>query len=559
MILLMAASGLVEGIGILSLMPLLQFAGNPEGLAMSKAGKLLAPLLGIVGLKPSIGALLFIIVISIVLKSVFLWLAMKQVGYTVAHVAMDLRLTLLRALMEAKWRYFGSQPHGQFVNAISTETQQASNAYREACGLMAAGLQVMAYIVISMLVSWQTTVLALGAGSAVVYALRSLISASRAAGRRQVVLRNSLSARLIDALQGIKAVKAMARENDFLPLMEHEIERLNRQQQLQVRAMETMKLFQEPVVAVVLGIGLFYLLLFRDEPLHTVLLMAFIFHRLITNINKMQLAYQTMVQGEASFWSVQERIEETTQQKEEITATGITVSLQDSIVLDNVSFAYGEKQILRNISITIPHGRFVALIGPSGAGKTTIIDLIVGLHQPASGRVLVDGISLNDLDLREWRQRIGYVPQEMLLFNDTILQNLTFGDPSISVDIVEDALKASGAWDFVAERPDGLNAVVGNLGVNLSGGQRQRLAIARALIRQPALLVLDEVTAALDPVTEAAICDTLRSLQGRMTIVAISHQQAIRDAADFFYHLEDGTVKSFAARDQSMATIGQQP
>jgi ATP-binding cassette, subfamily C, bacterial len=555
MIVLMALSGMLEGVGVISLMPLLQHAGDPAGLQASRAGQILAPVLGIVGLTPSLGALLTIIVVSIVLKSVLLWLAMKQVGYTVSLVAMDLRLAMLRGLLEAKWRYFGSQPPGMFANAIASETQQASNAYREACGLIAAGLQVAVYVVISIMVSWSTTLLALVAGTLVVMVLRNLIEASRAAARHQVELRQSLSGRIVDVLQSIKAVKAMAREQAFLPLMEKEIEGLNRHQQYQVRAMETMKLFQEPIIAIFLGVGLFYLLEIRSEPLAGVLVMAFIFHRLLANVNRMQHAFQVMVQGEASFWSVQQRIRDATAEREEFVASGAHTSLRESIRLDHVDFAYGEKPVLRDVSMRIPAGRFVALIGPSGAGKTTIIDLIVGLHQPTSGRIAVDGVDLREMKLSTWRQSIGYVPQEMLLFNDTILHNLTLNDASITEAEVEAALRAAGAWDFVSERPEGLQAMVGNLGINLSGGQRQRLAIARALVRQPTLLVLDEVTAALDPVTEAAICDTLRSLQGRITIIAISHQQAIRDAADFAYHLEGGTIRQVPVEPQVASNL----
>ena len=146
---------------------------------------------------------------------------------------------------------------------------------------------------------------------------------------------------------------------------------------------------------------------------------------------------------------------------------------------------------------------------------------------------------LSEIDPISWRQRIGYVPQDLLLFHDSILRNVSLGDESIERGQVEQALKDAGAWDFVSSLPDGMDQLVGERGSLLSGGQRQRIAIARALVGGPRLLVLDEATTALDPVTEAAICQTLASLKGRVTILSISHQHAMRRVADVAYELEN--------------------
>lgn len=545
MVALLIISGLVEGVGILSLVPLLHIASGGGGqFGGSGASQAMSRIFGVVGLEPTIGPLLLVIVVCIVFKSIFVWLAMKQVGYTVARVGKDIRLALIRALLRAQWRYFGSQPPGRYANAIGAETNQASNAYREACAIIAAVLQTVAYVIIAVTISWQTTIAAIVTGLSIVFLLKRFIARSRRASRQQMTLRNSLASRLVDALQGIKAIKAMAREDDFLPMLEAETHKLNRAQQRQVNASETMKLFQEPVLAVALGIGLFVLLGVRGQPLSEVLVMALIFHRLITQFNRAQLGYQQMVTGEASFWSVRRQTEAAEAEREDLATSGAPVSVKREIRLENVHFGYGEREVLRGVSLSIPVGRFVALVGPSGAGKTTAIDLIVGLHRPQQGEVYIDDTPLAEVNLRAWRQSIGYVPQEMLLFNDTILHNITLGDPDISRSDVEWALRAAGAWDFIAERAEGLDTEVGNLGVKISGGQRQRLAIARALVRRPGVLVLDEVTTALDPITERAICQTLRSLSGDVTIVAISHQPAIREAADVSYRLENGVIAS---------------
>jgi ATP-binding cassette subfamily C protein len=185
----------------------------------------------------------------------------------------------------------------------------------------------------------------------------------------------------------------------------------------------------------------------------------------------------------------------------------------------------------------------VAIHGESGSGKTTLADLIVGLHRPEEGRVLVDGRPLEELNLPSWRRAIGYVPQEMLLFTESVFLNVTLGDPTFSEKDAEDALRLAGAWDFVQEKADGLHHPMGHSGALLSGGQRQRIALARALVGRPALLILDEVTTALDPQTELEICDTLRTLAGKVTILSISHQTAMREAADQVILMKDGRLE----------------
>jgi len=172
------------------------------------------------------------------------------------------------------------------------------------------------------------------------------------------------------------------------------------------------------------------------------------------------------------------------------------------------------------------------------------------------GRVLVDGISLSEFELHEWRQMIGYVPQETLLLHDSVLHNVTLGDPDLGEEETEEALRAAGAWDFVAKLPEGMHTLAGERGGKLSGGQRQRLCIARALVRQPRLLILDEATSALDPESEAAICDTLDSLRGSITILAISHQAGLGRIADRVVHLRNGVIEEGAGERIVSDTAG---
>jgi len=242
--------------------------------------------------------------------------------------------------------------------------------------------------------------------------------------------------------------------------------------------------------------------------------------------------------GESAFWSLQQSLEAAESERERSRGTIQPTALQEGVRLEAVDFSYGEKDVLRDLSLTVPVGKLVALVGPSGAGKTTIADLIIGLHRPQKGEIYIDRIPMRDLDLVAWRQMIGYVPQEMFLFHDSVYRNVALGDPLVSRADVEAALVKAGAWDFVSQLREGMDTVIGEAGAKLSGGQRQRVAIARALVRKPTLLVLDEVTTALDPRTEAAVSETLSRLRETVTIVTISHQPALVDVADIVYRIE---------------------
>lgn len=541
------SAGIVQGIGLTAMLPLLQKAinlSNPEPVASaagSDIGNFINSALLSVSITPTIGSLLIVILIGTILKSLLILLADRKVGYTVAHVATDLRLSLLRALLATRWGYFLDQQVGSMANAAGTEVMRSARAYLQATNTIALMIQTFAYFLVALLVSWKITLLYMMGGALIVLFLSSLVNKAKRAGRKQTRLLQSLLAHLSDSLQSLKAFKSMGRENLTSELLSTNTLKLNKVLRKQVLTKAIMRGIQEPLMTLMVIVGLYVMLVPLHMDLPKGILLIFLMSRMLKQSGKVQRMYQDMVISESAYWSLQKKIV-TAQKQQEPTGGERKATLDQGILVDQVCFGYTEKEILTNVSLELPCGTFTSLVGPSGAGKTTLVDLITGLFEPTQGRILIDGIPLQELDLRSWRHMIGYVPQDTILLHDTIFTNVTLGEPSRTIENVESALRAAGAWNFVLGMTDGVQTVVGERGAKLSGGQRQRIAIARALIHQPKLLILDEATSALDPETETAICQTLKGLRGQLTLLAISHQTALVEVSDRVFQVSGGTI-----------------
>jgi ATP-binding cassette subfamily C protein len=529
MLLCLLLAAVMEGIGISSMLPLLSMATGSQDEPHAAPSGYEAYVQGALSrfdLEPTLGTMVVLVIGAIWLKGLLMLLAKRQVGYTVAHVATDLRLALLRALLDTRWSYYTKQPAGGIANAMATEAQRASLAYQHAALIVSYGIEVMLYTGIALAVAWQATLAAALGALFTVGVLSALVRMGERAGRKQTVILQSLLGRLTDALQAVKLLKATGREDTIGPLLAEDTRRLKRQLRRRVLSREAMRALQEPILVTLLGVGAFVALSVLGMALSSVIVLTLVFVRALTRINSMQVSM----------------IERAEAEREPAGGTRAP-TLSRGVVLRDVRLAYEGRAyegrpIFDGLSLDLPVGQITAILGPSGTGKTTITDLVSGLVQPDAGDVLVDDVPLPELDVRRWRERIGYVPQEMLLLHDSVRINVTFGDAEVSDAQVESALRDAGAWDFVSQLPGGLDASVGERGALLSGGQRQRIAIARALVHRPSLLILDEATAALDAEAEAAVWATVEGLRGRTTILAISHQPALAEVADCIYRIE---------------------
>ncbi|MCB1704325.1 MAG: ABC transporter ATP-binding protein [Halioglobus sp.] len=551
MMLALLLSGIAEGVGVSALLPLLNIALGPEATSaipgaavegQSEFEKSILSVLDYVGITPTLGSMLAILLGGVAFKSLFLLLAQRQVGYTAAQVSTDLRLKLLRAVLRSKWEYFLHQPVGRLTNAMASEAQRSATAFVNGTTALTFLIPGIIYAGVAFALSWRASLVAIVAGAVVIGLSHFLVNITRKAANKQTRLMTSLMSNLTDTLQSVKPLKAMSREYLADQVLAHDTNLLNKSQRRQVLSAAMLNSGQELMFTAFICLGIYVAMERFHMDLPTVMVLVVALGRAFSYFGKVQKQYQKLAEGDSAYWSLTDAIKAAEAAQEDLQG-GLTPHFEHGLTLDNVHFSYDQHPVFQGLSLQIEAGSLTTLVGPSGSGKTTIIDLAIGLLRPQRGQVLLDGVPLQEIDIEQWRKMIGYVPQDTILLHDSILHNVTLGEPSLTAADVERALRAAGAWDFVTRLPQGLDTIVGERGGKLSGGQRQRIVIARALINQPRLLILDEATSALDKDTEEAVRQALDALKGQLTILAISHNQAMVSGADTVYRMSGGVAE----------------
>lgn len=540
-------AGFAEGISVTALLPTIQALASTAAQSNS-ASPLLTFTYGMLaklGIEPTLINLTIIIVAFFSLKAMLTFFVLSYAGMATAQVSTTLRRRLITALFEARWSFYTQLPSGRVANAMSGDANTAGSAYSIASQILAFSIQGLVYCAIGVLVDWRFALLGLVVGLAIAGALNWLIRISKRAAYKRVDRTSELTTLVTDLMNNIKPLKTMDRYDQLVAQLGTLLKRLRKALMTREVARQGLAQGSELLVTTALGIGAYLAVVVLKMSLAELIVLAMVFFQVMSIVTKLQKFLQQAAENESSYVRTEQLINSFTANREVYTGTR-TPTLTQECRFENVSFSHGKTPIIRNVRMIIPANSITVLQGASGAGKTTIIDLLIGLHTPNKGVISLDGVSLADIDMQQWRRSIGYVPQELSLLHTTVRGNLTLGDSGISDEDVMAALDQAGARDFIIAMPQGLDTHVGVMGSRLSGGQRQRIALARALVLKPKLLILDEVTSALDPETERAICEKITGLGGQYTIVAITHRPIWTEIATHLYTVEDGSVAQSA-------------
>ena len=537
--LLMLLASTSDFLSMGALVPLVSQVTSDGGQKNSAFTKVIDQIFGWIGLSPTFTVLLIFVAIGLVLKSVIALLSMSFVGISVGDVATRIRTKLLSAMVQANWAYFTDHKPGEVAAQISAQSSMAAQAYLAAAAHVTTLISGLGLFLAAALVSPQLmffTVIAIGL---LLWPLSAILKFADRASKQQFQASNDLTTGLEDVVNNMKPLKSMGRQGSFIQGFNENIRDL-RVSFIQNIISRHATFYGQDILATLLVITAVW---FGVEVLHTpmsqFLVFGIVFYQMIDVVKRIQQSLQEAIAASAGYFGVMDTIHRGEAQAE-IDTGQLQPHLNKALCLEDVSFAYGAKRVLSHASAEFPANRITVLVGQSGSGKTTMLDLVIGFNKPTKGRITIDGVDLDNISLKAWRSQIGYVPQELTLLRGTIADNIILGDNKLTRDDVENALRLAGAFEFVSDLPHGMDTHIGTMGAKLSGGQRQRISLARALVHKPKLLLLDEVTSALDEVTEAEICKNVKALSGSLTILAITHRPAWRKIAGRIYKITGG-------------------
>lgn len=545
---LLLAGSLTDGIGFVLLVPLLSsLTGGDTEHAVSRY---LIDLLGTLGIPASPGGFLSAFVVLVGLRSAIQF-ARDRNSLVLQHRVVDqLREVCIRQLLRADWRWITAQTRTDHMTLVLGEVNRVGAGLNAGLTLLTTLVTAVAYFAVAFLFSPAMAGLVLLAAVIGFVAMSRIRAGALSLGTQQVDANRGLMANVQQALGGLKLTKILGREDRHIDLLVRTVARVRRTQLKFGIDTSLMRSLQQVMGATLLALYVFVGLTWLSLPLAELLTLTFLFARLMPLLLSAQQHLHRWLNAEPALEAIDRFITESAAHAEPVAVDSSQTSPVDTgIALRDVSLTYPDRDLpaLHGLSLDLPARSMTAITGPSGAGKSTLADVLMGLVVPDQGTVEIDGVALDTTTRMNWRRNVAYVPQEVFLFHDTVRANLLFGDPSASEPELAAALAMASA-SFVLQLPDGLETLVGDNGVRLSGGERQRLALARALLRTPALLILDEATSALDAGNEAAISDALEMLRGRLTIVIIGHRTGILEQADRVVAMRAGRIERVASR-----------
>jgi len=510
------------------------------------------------------GSLQFVVVVIlavITVKNLFAWLS-GQLGAGLQElVTRDLRDTVYRHLVHLPLSYFQRTKVGQVVTRILTDTAQTRALVTE---MVTRSLQSAATIIVSVIylvaLSWQLTLVSLVLAPVLIGALQPILKKLRKRHRRLSNEYGEMTSIVQEAVSGIRLVKASGAEphesDRFTGASGRYAKAMTRVAALGALSQPLTEVAATAIAVLVLWIGARQVLVdgtLKGEDLITFLLIVL---RMLQPLKQLSQVPTTAQSSLASAERLFEVLDESTERALDRGTRQVT-GLSDGVRFEQVSFSYDDEVVLRDITFAAPKGEVVALVGASGAGKSTLVDLVPRFNAPTAGRILLDGVDLQDVTLTSLRRLTGIVSQDTVLFNDTVRANIAFGAPGeYTLAQVEAAARSANAHEFIAALPQGYDTVLGERGMRLSGGQRQRVAIARALLSDPPILILDEATSALDTESERLVQEAIERLLAGRTVFVIAHRLSTVEHAQQILVLDRGQVIERGTHDSLLAARG---
>lgn len=552
---LMISSSFFEMIGLGMILPLLEVIINPNN-AESASLIILQPILQFFPEYYKLLVLCSMLIIFYLLKNILLIL---KNGYSYHFIFRYRQLwsnEIMKKYIKADYSYLLSQKQGKLVNNLIIEPEKSAHLLRYFIEFISKIVTCIFLTNLMLIADWKITIFLMIISMFIFIVLRkTTYRYSISVGEKRVALSQDLTSIGAENISGVRQIKTFSVEHQksklFAETLKRYLKMLLKFQVLKVLP----KPIAESIVIVGIGGGLVYLTYLRQIPINEMLptigLIIMVSQKLFPIASEL-FSDRMKILNYVPSLKLTNDIYHSIIKEEDLNLGKPVRHLEGDIIFKNIGFQYSKsKTLFENLNFVIQNNKVTAIMGSSGEGKSTLVDLLFGLYRPKRGKILVNHMDLEDINLVSWRKLIGYVTQDVFLFNSTIRENILIGNMDATDEEMISAVEKANAKDFIEELPRGYDTVIGDRGLILSGGQRQRIAIARVLIRDPEIIIFDEATSAVDSETEKLIQECIIELSKSKTVIIISHRESTVQNADIIYNLEKGRILEASVADKT--------
>lgn len=552
------AVGLLDGFGLAMFLPLLQMVNNSSSVSPEAMGNLrfLVDFISAMGVSLNLVSVLLMMCVFFILKGI----AYFYQGYYLVSVQQyfirQIRLQNINGLNNMSYKSFVLSDIGQIQNSLTGEVDRVVKAFDNYFVAIQLGIMVMVYMGFAFLIDAQFAILvSIGGGlSNLVY--QKIYKNTHGASYKLTIDNNFFQGLIIQYITNFKYLKATSYLYKYSSKLHEAIIKIEKTNTKIGVLTAFLSGTREPLIIIVVTFVIFLQTNVLGSPLGPILISLLFFYRALSNLMSMQGTWNLFLAVSGSLTHMKQFLEKV-RKSHEVSGKQELHEFKNKIELINANFSYKEKLILEDINLTIFKNEIVAFVGESGSGKTTLVNLFSGLFPLDNGKMLIDGIGREILNVTSFQNRIGYITQDPVIFNDTIFNNVTFwAEPTPeNKQRFDNAVRKASIEDFVNIQPDKENSMLGHYGVNLSGGQKQRISIARELYKDIDILILDEATSALDSETEKAIQDNIDSLKGYYTILIVAHRLSTIKNANRIVFMNEGKISQIGAFNELITKV----
>lgn len=543
MVVLGLAGGLFEAIGIATVIPLFAVLTGKAVEGTGRISRLIAWFFGVLHIPLTAPFILGFGISLFIIKGVVQFMVRYLNARTVGMFEERMRRSLFRRTIRAQWPFLLRQKAGHLESILLYDVEMGTSILNTLANTIITITTFAAYTVIAFSLSIRVTFATLVVGGLVFWAFKPVFYRIRKKLSEAAGIQKELNHHVAEHMLAVKAIKAGAIEGPVIAFANRLFARLRKTRVDAARYRQASLAFIEPLGFILIAV---VFLLSYQRPGFSIASFAVIMY-LIQQMFGYISSVSGQIQNINQFYPYLKTARDWRRRagtNAEHDAGQKPFTFAHEIAFSHTTFAYRSGQpVLNDFSLAIARGQHLAIIGSSGAGKTTVVDLLLRLFRPQQGQLTVDGVDAEEIRLEDWRRHIGYVPQDALLLNTSIRENIRFYDDRVTEEDTLAAAKDANIYDTIVSLPQGFDTPTGERGVQLSGGQRQRIALARALARRPAILVLDEATSAIDSESELLIRQTITGLRGKTTVIMIAHRLSSIMEADTIAVLEDGKVR----------------